>query len=335
MKNKGYSLVELLAVIIILGLIITISIPIINSSLSKSKEKALNTQIKEIIASGRKYATEHTNVLPDETNNITTISIELLKSEGFIDKDKIINPVTEEEMTGCVLIMYGVNNEEYHYDYNDSCSVEEFLYQGVEYIETNGTQYINTGYKAKTTTKVDLDIQFIENDYTYISNLNSDIIGDDISTANDTFSINIGELQSQYNELYFWADKTSPSGADVYKKAYDTITTRTHLIMGQGKATFQGDTITIATKTGNNTATMLLLAYYNSDESVIKKFNRYNTKIYSFKIYEGNNLVKDFVPCYRRSDNVIGLYDQVNKQFYENAGTGVFTKGKITSSLYK
>ena len=76
-------------------------------------------------------------------------------------------------------------------------------------------------------------------------------------------------------------------------------------------------------------------AYYNKNDSSIHTFNRYYTKIYSFKIYEGNNIVKDFVPCYRRADNVVGLYDQISKQFYENAGTGVFTKGNNTSSLYK
>lgn len=218
MKNKGYSLVELLAVIIILSLIITISIPIINSSLLKSKEKSLNNQKKAIISAGRKYATEHTNVLPDETNNISTIRVDLLKSEGFIDKDKIINPVTEEEMNGCVLIMYGIDNEEYHYEYNDSCSIDESLYQGVGYTGTVGTQYINTGYKTKTTTKIDLDMQLTQNYYINTDNINSDIIGDDVTTSNDAFSVNFGEIESQYNELYFRPDTSYPSGSGTHKK---------------------------------------------------------------------------------------------------------------------
>ena len=41
----------------------------------------------------------------------------------------------------------------------------------------------------------------------------------------------------------------------------------------------------------------------------------------------------------RRAANIAkqwnDLYDQISKQFYENAGTGVFTKGNNTSSLYK
>ena len=37
--------------------------------------------------------------------------------------------------------------------------------------------------------------------------------------------------------------------------------------------------------------------------------------------------IRNFVPCYRKSDNVIGLYDTVEGVFYTNAGTGSFTKG--------
>lgn len=33
------------------------------------------------------------------------------------------------------------------------------------------------------------------------------------------------------------------------------------------------------------------------------------------------------VPCYRKSDGVIGMYDTVSKTFYTNEGTGAFTKG--------
>ena len=49
-------------------------------------------------------------------------------------------------------------------------------------------------------------------------------------------------------------------------------------------------------------------------------------KLYSCKIYKSWTLVRNFVPCYRKSDSVIWLYDLVNKQFYTNAGSWTFTK---------
>ena len=51
-------------------------------------------------------------------------------------------------------------------------------------------------------------------------------------------------------------------------------------------------------------------------------------KISAFKYYDKNNeLICDLVPCYRKSDNVIGMYDLVRRTFLTNVGSGSFTKG--------
>ena len=50
-------------------------------------------------------------------------------------------------------------------------------------------------------------------------------------------------------------------------------------------------------------------------------------KMYYAKFYYNDVLVRDLVPCYRKADNEIGMYDLVNGVFYTNAGTGTFTKG--------
>ena len=46
-----------------------------------------------------------------------------------------------------------------------------------------------------------------------------------------------------------------------------------------------------------------------------------------FQIYQGGLLVCDLVPCYRKSDSVVGMYDLVAQAFRTNIGTGSFTKG--------
>jgi hypothetical protein len=48
---------------------------------------------------------------------------------------------------------------------------------------------------------------------------------------------------------------------------------------------------------------------------------------YYVKIYEGNTQIRDLVPCYRKADTVIWMYDLINGVFYTNAGSGAFTKG--------
>ena len=52
-----------------------------------------------------------------------------------------------------------------------------------------------------------------------------------------------------------------------------------------------------------------------------------NIMFFGFKIYNGNTLNRNFVPCYRISDGEIGVYDTVSKAFFANAGSGSFLKG--------
>jgi hypothetical protein len=54
-------------------------------------------------------------------------------------------------------------------------------------------------------------------------------------------------------------------------------------------------------------------------------------RLFKCNIYNGGQLVRNFIPAKRRSDNIVGLYDAVNKQFYTNAGSGSFTAGPVLS----
>lgn len=54
----------------------------------------------------------------------------------------------------------------------------------------------------------------------------------------------------------------------------------------------------------------------------------YLGKCYSFTMADASgNAIRNFVPCYRKSDSVVGLYDTVSGAFFTNAGTGSFTAG--------
>ena len=75
------------------------------------------------------------------------------------------------------------------------------------------------------------------------------------------------------------------------------------------------------------TENLRIFGYLNS-KGVEIPMDRYNIVLYGGKIYDNNILVRNFVPCYRKADNAIGLYDIVNKQFYDNNGTGRFVKGE-------
>lgn len=76
-------------------------------------------------------------------------------------------------------------------------------------------------------------------------------------------------------------------------------------------------------------------AYYEISLGGTELLFRYRTDAYPFwgKIYYcritdvNDNPIRDFVPCYRKSDGEIGMYDLVTNTFFTNQGTGNFTKG--------
>ena len=53
-------------------------------------------------------------------------------------------------------------------------------------------------------------------------------------------------------------------------------------------------------------------------------------KFYEMKVTQGNTLEAHYVPCYRNSDGKPGVYDVVGNTFYTNEGDGEFTKGYVT-----
>ena len=48
----------------------------------------------------------------------------------------------------------------------------------------------------------------------------------------------------------------------------------------------------------------------------LKTTAQFAGRMYYFKAYDNGVLVRDFVPCYRKKDNVIGFWCRVTKRFY-------------------
>ena len=47
-------------------------------------------------------------------------------------------------------------------------------------------------------------------------------------------------------------------------------------------------------------------------------------RIYTCKIYENNVLQRNYVPCFRKEDTVVGMYDLVESKFYPGNGTFIY-----------
>ena len=92
LNRKGYTLIELLAVILIISLIITLSIFGIIKAINSSKEKATTLSENSIKEAAETYATEKNDDssywldTTDEGNKYFCITIEELMNKGLLDK---------------------------------------------------------------------------------------------------------------------------------------------------------------------------------------------------------------------------------------------------------
>ena len=65
---------------------------------------------------------------------------------------------------------------------------------------------------------------------------------------------------------------------------------------------------------------------YNSGSSGAVSSKR-EYKLYSARCSRGHEVVREYIPCYRKSDGEVGLYEKITGQFLTNDGAGAFTKG--------
>jgi hypothetical protein len=195
-----------------------------------------------------------------------------------------------------------------------SQSREKYVF--VEYIESTGTQWIDTGVIANGSTKVDVDFQNtnIYGSFVFGSRTNADL-------NQYTFNINRdGQWVSAYGD--------SAKGGYQPLVAADT---KRHTVM-KNHRTIYIDGVAAAQSGKQDFTTpgnLELFACYNGGT---KGYLPSQMKLYSCAIYDGvtegaRTLLRDFKPCYRKVDKVGGLYDTVSGEFFENQGTGNFLIG--------
>lgn len=184
---------------------------------------------------------------------------------------------------------------------NKSSIPEE--YQEVEYIESTGTQYINSTLIPSATHK--FSIRF-----------SVGYLGNCVAFGSRTS----GNYDSSLNQIYLNVTNNNEiklfnifgTNDLVLNNSVEANTVFTYKNIQNNNCQLSSPTQPYYIFTLNNMGSPSTIA---------------NIKMYYFKIYDNNTLVRDFIPCYRKSDNVIGLYDKVNNTFYTNAGTGTFLKG--------
>lgn len=94
----------------------------------------------------------------------------------------------------------------------------------------------------------------------------------------------------------------------------------------ESKYIVTGEYSSFNTITYNNDDRNILMfaSYTDPDDPESDEKTLASTKIYGFKIYMDNIVIREFVPCYRVADDVKGMYDMITGQFFEKTGTDDF-----------
>lgn len=187
-------------------------------------------------------------------------------------------------------------------------------YTILDYIECTGTQYIDTEFKANTTTT-----KFI-GAFTPTKQVMGALLGSRNATSSGAHACNVFVLENGTFRVD-WANGnyTGTETNYVVGNKYEMEITRGTFILNGTKYSYSNTSS--YTQTGN----FLIGTFNNITYPYSSGFVGY---IHKCKLYSNNVLIRNFIPAKRNSDNKVGMYDTVTNKFYTNAGKGSFIAGE-------
>lgn len=182
-------------------------------------------------------------------------------------------------------------------------------YVRLEYIETTGTQYIDTGITGVTEKwSYEFDVLPTNTGHCGLRCI--------INTSyNQRISALIGQNSGRIDYV---------CGETGYKSSSAFVGMSTRHIIKDTRDSFVIDGVNVSSKqyaTITSTNSLALMAYeIRADYKVFSAGKWYGIKVYD----ESEHLRLDLTPALRVADNKPGLYDTINNVFFINQGTGEF-----------
>jgi len=179
-------------------------------------------------------------------------------------------------------------------------------YIPIEYLESTGTQYIDTGFTPTTQTKV--YIKYL------IKNFNSSsgyiAIYGSKDTGNKGIFVNWAE-HWYVNNVYQQINLPVETNVNYEDTLYGTTWVHNAISYTVSPVAANSLNIFLFARNANNTPERIG-----------------SLQIFICKIYDNNTLVRDFIPVLDEN-NVPCMFDMVEGKFYYNAGTGQFIAGPL------
>lgn len=190
-------------------------------------------------------------------------------------------------------------------------------YQEVAWIGSDGNPYIDVGVQFNYKSRVETEFATLtsgDSGYAFVVGVTPrNLYGRwSMGTWNSKFWTTYGQRGEQYSYL----QPETTYDTDFHKWIYDYSDRKFSMPELELEVSFDG----VAMEYSSGT----LKFFYGMNQGTagkIKSFKQWHDE------YPYSDIMHDFVPCYRKSDGVIGMYDLVTGTFYTNAGSGTFTKG--------
>lgn len=251
------------------------------------------------------------NTTPTTNNKVKVFSYKDIDENGNLVRNML--PCTyfgEPGMWDTVTKQFYRNQGTGQFTLGDKIELKQF-----EYLESVDNQYIDTGIKVGSSTNVEGYYQLTQ---TPGGSYYQRLFGARSGSKNKAYVLSF--CNGGVNKLYF--DLTYVT-SDITGHG----NTNPHLIKVQnGLITIDSEIIASGQPTQFTTAYNALLFTYNNAGTVLQG-NK--LKVYYFKIWDGSQLVRDFIPA--SYNGTPGMWDKVELKFYGNAGSGTFTLGRQVS----
>ena len=186
-------------------------------------------------------------------------------------------------------------------------------YTRLEYIESTGTQYIDTGCRPTALTRVVIDMHSTSSPA--VGTLIFGSIGPGGAQATLTYNVYMMVSPTAIRTDYFGNMVFGAITNNLQRMVIDKDKNVTKV---QGFEFVSPEVESEMACPGN-----LFIFALNHDGTPMLYCSY---KLYSFAMYDDGVLLRSYVPC-QRADGAVGLYDEVSGQFFGNAGTGAFVAG--------
>lgn len=173
MKNKGFTLIEILVVIVLITSITVIAIVSFNNVSSSKKKEAYEDVKKQVEEAGEEYYKANEYLLSkveDNSDSYARVSLGKLVSEDYLNK--VTNPVTGKTLSDCSYVEVTKKNGGYIYTFNENSDKTSCNVSNIEMITESGAPLIylsmdkpngnNNWYKINGNTNVSVTIESLK-----------------------------------------------------------------------------------------------------------------------------------------------------------------------------